>query len=287
MKMRIGYVGLGDMGGPMASHLAPAGFETTVFDLDVAKVQELVSGGAKAAASVREVGLRSDVLCLCVPTDAHVRAVLTGEDGALAALAPGTAIAIHSTVLPDTIEEMALAAGEKGCSLLDACVTGGAHAATEGTLTFLVGGDAADVEKVRPVLEASSRTIIHAGPIGNGARLKLAINALTYIQFAAAHEAFLLSRASGLDPGLLIEAGRANGQLSEMQERFLASHALPEEAALSAGFQDFVRIQMHNAEKDLGHALELARRSGVSMPTAALVSQQMARLYRVVDEGRR
>lgn len=287
MAIRVGYIGLGDMGKPMASHLVPAGFETTVFDLAEAPMQALVAGGAKAAANPREVAMRSELLCICVPADAHVRAVLTGQDGALEGTAPGTVIAIHSTVLPETIEEMAKAAAEKGCSLVDACVTGGAHGAEAGELTFLVGGDDASLEKLRPVLDASSKAIIHAGPLGSGAKLKLAVNVLTYIQWAAAFESYSLARESGLDPELFIEATRSNGQLTEMQERYLALHKMPSEAAESDAFQRNVRMQMHTAEKDLAHALELARKSGLSMPAAGFVSQQMARLYRVRDEGRR
>lgn len=287
MATRVGYIGLGDMGMPMASHLVPAGFETTVCDLDESKVEELVAGGAKAAANPREVGECSDVLCICVPTDAHVRAVLTGKNGALENAVPGAIVAIHSTVLPDTIEEMAAAAGAKGCSVIDACVTGGAHGAAAGELTFLVGGDDASIEKARPVLEASSKAIVRAGPLGSGAKLKLAVNTLTYIQWAAARESFLLAKAAGLDPDVFIEAVRSNGQLTDLQLRFLALHRMPDEAASSEDFQAFSRLQMHTAEKDLAHALELARKHGLALPTAGLVSQDMARIYRVKDDGRR
>ncbi len=287
MAIRVGYIGLGDMGKPMASHLAPAGFETTVCDLDEAKVQELVAGGAKEAATPKEVGARADVLCVCVPTDDHVRTVLAGENGALEGLAPGAVIAVHSTVLPATIEEMAAAAEAGGCTLIDACVTGGAHGAAAGELTFLVGGDDASMEKARPVLDASSKAIVHAGPLGSGAKLKLAVNTMTYIQWAAASESYKLAVASGLDPEVFLASVRSNGQLTDMQERFLVLHRAPPEAVDSEGFQSFNRLQMHTAEKDLAHALELARECDLALPVTGLVSQDMARIYRVKDEGRR
>ncbi len=287
MPLRVGYIGLGDMGKPMASHLAPAGFETTVFDLNEIPVKELVEGGAVAATSPREVGERADVVCLCVPADAHVREVLTGPDGVLAGAAEGTVIAIHSTVLPDTIFEMEDEAAEVGCTVLDACVTGGAAAAAAGELTFLVGGDEQALEKARPVLDASSKAIIHAGELGCGAKLKLAVNTMTYIQWAAARESYLLARESGLDPEVFLAAVRSNGQLTPMQERFLAMYKLPDAAIASDDFQSFSRLQMHTAEKDLDHALELARKCGLALPAAALVSQDMARIYRVEDAGRR
>jgi 3-hydroxyisobutyrate dehydrogenase len=287
MALRAGFIGLGNIGKPMASHLAPAGFDTTVFDIDEAPVRELVAGGARAAGSPREVGERADVIGICVPNDDHVRAVVTGDDGILAGAAPGTVIAIHSTILPRTVTALADAAAAKGVFLVDACVTGGDQRAAAGTLTYLVGGEADAIEAVRPFLEPSSEHIIVAGGLGDGAKLKLAINALTYIQWAAAYEAFTLAKASGLDPAVFEAAGLANGQLTELQVRFLTSHKLPDAAVASEGFQKYLTGHMRTAEKDLTWALELARESGVSLPVAGLVSQMMARIYRVDDPGRR
>ena len=284
--MRAGFVGLGNIGKPMASHLAPAGFETTVFDIDPAPVAELVACGARAAASPRELAAAADVIGICVPQDEHVRSVVCGSDGLLAGAAPGTLIAVHSTVQPRTVLELAALAAQRGVTLIDACVTGGDQRAAAASLTYLVGGDGEAFEKVRPFLEPSSERIVRAGALGDGARLKLAINVLTYIQWAAAYEAFSLARASGLDPAVFEEAGRANGQLTELQQRFLVSHKLPDEAAASDGFQSYVTGHMHTAEKDLAWALQLARESDLALPVTALVSQLMARIYRVRDPGR-
>ncbi len=287
MGLRAGFVGLGNLGRPIASRLAPAGFETTVFDIDPAPVRELVAGGARAAESPRELAARADVIGICVPRDEHVRSVLCGPDGLLEGAAPGSVVAIHSTVLPRTVEELAAAGAEKGVRVIDACVTGGDQRAAAGTLTYLVGGDAEAIEKARSFLEASAERIVRAGGLGDGARLKLAINVLTYIQWAAAYEAFSLARASGLDPAVFEEAGRANGQLTELQQRFLVSHKLPEEVAASDGFQKLVTGHLHTAEKDLAWALQLARESELSLPVTGLVSQLMARIYRVRDAGGR
>lgn len=288
--MRVGYIGLGNMGKPMASHLAPAGFETTVFDLDPKPVEELVAGGARAAASPAEVAQASDVLCLCVPADEHIRAVLVGEGkagGALDHLAAGAVIAIHSTVTPETIAFVAEAAAARGVRLIDAAVTGGAAGAAAGELTFLVGGDGESVERVRPVLDASSKLVIHAGELGCGAKLKLAVNTLGYIHFAAVREAFGLIEAAGIDPKFLTEATRSNGQLSDMELSFLQTLALPPDTRDGEAYQNAMKIQLFNAEKDLAHALALARKHDHAMPTAALVSQGMARIYCVEDPGRR
>ncbi len=287
MATRVGYIGLGDMGGAMASNLAPKGFDARVYDLDAKKVEELVTGGAKAASSCRDVGEHAEVLSVCVPGDPHVEAVLLGEDGALAGMARGSLIAIHSTVQPATIERMAAAARERGVDVLDVCVTGGRAPAEKGELTLLIGGEAPVLEKARPVLEAYGTTLLHAGPPGSGAKLKLAVNLLTYVNWAAAAESFRLAKASGLDTEVFLQAVISNGQLSEMQQRFIAGQKLPDEAAASDAYQGFVKIQMYNAEKDLAHALELGRTCGIALPAAGLVAQDMARIYRVIDERRR
>lgn len=287
MAIRVGFIGLGDMGKAMASNLAPKGFDALVFDLNPVPVKELVAGGARGASSCGEVGAHAEVLSICVPADAHVEAVLLGENGALARMAKGSLVAIHSTVLPVTIENVARAARERGIALIDVCVTGGREVAERGGLTLLVGGEAAELERARPVLGAYGTTLLHAGPLGAGAKLKLAVNLLTYVNWSAAAESLRLATASGLDPKIFLDAVRSNGQLSEMQQRFVSSQQLPPEAVESPAFQHFVTLQMHTAEKDLAHALELGRSCGIALPVAGLVAQDMARIYRVKDGGRR
>jgi 3-hydroxyisobutyrate dehydrogenase-like beta-hydroxyacid dehydrogenase len=287
MTVRAGFIGLGNIGKPLASHLAPKGFETTVYDIADEPVRELEKGGAKAAGSPREVAKNAEIIGICVPEDRHVRAVMTGEDGILAGASPGTVVAIHSTVLPATVLELARQAEPHGVSLLDACVTGGEQRALEGVVTYLVGGDAGVLSKARPFLDASSERVIHAGELGNGAKLKLCINVVTYIQWAAAYEGCKLAMATGLPTEVFEEAGRSNGQLTELQLRYLVGVKLPAEARASEAYQRVVRGHMHTAEKDLAWALQLARESGVSLPVSGLVSQTMARLYGVEDDQRR
>jgi 3-hydroxyisobutyrate dehydrogenase len=287
MATRVGYIGLGDMGKAMASNLAPKGFDARVFDLNPVPVKELVAAGAVGASNCREVGEHAEVLSVCVPADAHVEAVLLGDDGALAAMAEGSIVAVHSTVQPDTIEKVAAAARERGVHLIDACVTGGRELAEKGELTLLIGGENASVELARPVLEAYGKTLLHAGPLGSGAKLKLAVNLMTYVNWAAIAESYRLAKASGLDPEIFLQAVRSNGQLSKMQDRFVGGIQLPDEVVASDAYQSFVKLQMHTAEKDLAHALELGRKCGIALPAAGIVSQDMARIYRVKDDGRR
>jgi 3-hydroxyisobutyrate dehydrogenase len=287
MGIRAGFIGLGNQGKPIAAHLAPAGFGTTVYDVVAAPMEELAQGGAVTATSPREVAERSDVVGICVPEDDDVRAVLEGEEGVLAGASPGTVVAIHSTVLPDTVLELADQAETKQVSILDACVTGGAGRAAQKQLTYLVGGDAEALEKARPVLQNSSVKIIHAGPLGSGAKLKLCINLITYIQWAAAFESFHLAKAIGLPQEVLEEAGQANGQITPMMLAYLASHKIPEDVRKGEAVQSMMRGFMKVAEKDLAWVLKLARSADVSLPVGGLVSQMMARLYGVADEGRR
>ena len=287
MGIRAGFIGLGNQGKPIAAHLAPAGFETTVYDIAEAPVRELVAGGARAAATPREVGERSDVIGICVPADDHVRAVAYGESGLLAGVKPGAVIAIHSTILPSTAVELALAAKPLGVSVIDACVTGGAVRAQQKQITYMVGGDAEALEKARPVLECSSSKIIHAGELGSGAKLKLCINLVTYIQWAAAFESFQLARAIGLRQEVLEEAGQANGQITPLMIAYLNGLKLPEAARKSDGVQALMRSHMTIAEKDLAWVMSLAREAEVSLPVGGLVSQLMARLYGVEDPNRR
>ncbi|MAJ59661.1 MAG: hypothetical protein CBC48_06555, partial [bacterium TMED88] len=284
---RAGFIGLGNQGKPIAAHFAPSGFETTVYDISPEPVSELVAAGARAAHSPKEVGAHSDVVGVCVPEDEHVRQVVYGDQGLLAGLSAGDVIAIHSTVLPSTAIELAEAAHRQGVAVLDACVTGGAARAASRTLTYLVGGDAEALEKVRPLLECSAEKVIHAGPLGHGAKLKLCINLITYIQWAAAFESHALASAVGLPSEVLEEAGLSNGQITPLMQAYLASVKMPMEIKGSDAVQSLMRGHMHVAEKDLAWALTLAKESGVSLPVGGLVSQLMARLYGVEDAQKR
>jgi len=287
MTLRAGFIGLGNQGLPIASNLAPAGFETTVYDLAAEPVAEVVKTGAVAASCPREVAERSDVIGICVPADDHVRAVCYGDDGVLAGAKPGAVIAIHSTILPETAAEIARAAEPHGVAVLDACVTGGATRAAQKQLTILAGGDAEVIERARPVLECSAVKLVHAGALGDGARLKLCLNLITYVQWAAAYESYQLAEATGLPQEVLEEAGRSNGQLTELMLNYRNGLKVPDDAAKTEGFQALMRGHLSVAEKDLAWILELARRSGITLPVSGLVSQLMARYYRVEDPKKR
>jgi 3-hydroxyisobutyrate dehydrogenase-like beta-hydroxyacid dehydrogenase len=287
MALRAGFIGLGNIGKPMARRLVAAGFETTVHDLAAAPVHELVAAGAKAVATARAVGASSDYVGLCVRDDADLRAVALGPEGLFAGADAGTIVAVHSTVQPKTVAELAEASAARGIAVLDACITGGAVGAAQGTLTVMVGGDASHLAKIRPALESFAKLIVHAGPLGTGAKLKLCNNLMTYLAWTSAYEATLLARAAGLPQQVLEDVTRSNGNLTDPMLAFLGLHKAPEETRRSENFQAMVTRFVELAEKDLAATLELARECGVALPGAGLASQIMARVYGLDDTKRR
>jgi len=183
--------------------------------------------------------------------------------------------------------ELAEAAAAGGVAVLDACLTGGAVGAAQGTLTVMVGGDASHLDKIRPALESFAKLIVHAGPLGAGTKLKLCNNLMTYLAWTSAYEAMLLARASGLPQQVLEEVTRSNGNLTDPMLAFLALHKTPEETRHAEGFQAMLARFVDLAEKDLAATLALARECGVALPGAALASQIMARVYDLEDAKRR
>ncbi|HME71311.1 MAG TPA: NAD(P)-dependent oxidoreductase [Myxococcota bacterium] len=287
MTLRAGFIGLGNIGKPMARRLVAAGFETTVHDLAAAPVHELVVAGAKAVATPRAVGAASNYVGLCVRDDADLRAVTLGPDGVFAGAEAGTVVAVHSTVQPKTVLELAEAAAARGIAMVDACITGGAVGAAQGTLTVMVGGDASHLDKIRPTLESFAKLIVHAGPLGAGAKLKLCNNLMTYLAWTSAYEATLLARAAGLPQQVLEEVTRSNGNLTDPMLAFLGLHKAPEETRHSESFQAMLARFVELAEKDLAATLALARECGVALPGTGLASQIMARVYGLEDMKRR
>ncbi|MFW0788815.1 NAD(P)-dependent oxidoreductase [Gordonia sp. CPCC 205333] len=200
-NIRLGYVGLGNIGGPMAEKLVSGSHPVTVFDLDDAAVAKLVDAGASAAHSLADLGTNADVISICVLNDAQVRTVV---DGLLTAAPAGTVIAIHSTISPETAVELASTASASGVVVLDAPISGGAQGASEGRLAIMVGGPRAAYERVKPAFEPVSNMVVHAGDrVGAGTEMKLARNLLHFISFAATTEAARLAEAAGIDLGKL------------------------------------------------------------------------------------
>jgi len=288
MTLRAGYIGLGNIGKPMASCWISGGFETTVYDVVEAPVAELVEQGAKAAPSPRAVSEAADVIGICVRNDDDVRDVLLGDEGVFAGAASGTLVMIHSTIQPKTVVEMAEAGRERGVAVIDAAITGGDARAATGDLAIMAGGDPEVLEQARPILDVCAKAgVFQCGELGNGMKTKLCINVVTYLQWLAGYEGFALAKASGLPTETFIEVGLANGQITPLMDRYLTMHKMPDEARKSEAVQKLVRGHTLVAEKDLTWALQLARENGLALPGAGMVSQLMARIYGLEDEGRR
>jgi 3-hydroxyisobutyrate dehydrogenase-like beta-hydroxyacid dehydrogenase len=287
VALRVGFIGLGNIGKPMARRLVAAGLSTSVFDAVQAPVDELAKEGAKPVRSPRELAEGADVIGVCVRDDADVHAVFAGDDGLLAGAARGSVIALHSTILPSTVRAVGAAAAERGVGVLDAPITGGAAGAAAGKLTYMVGGDAAHLERCRPAFETSASKIVHTGALGSGAATKLCNNLMTYLAWLSAFESQHLARAAGLSQEKLEEVTRSNGNLTDPMLAFLALHKAPAATRTSEGFQAMLRNFVTLAEKDLAVTLAFARECGVALPGAGLASQMMARVYGLEDAARR
>ncbi len=286
MSLRVGFVGLGNIGMPMAEKLLEASLDTTVFDLRDSAVRQLEARGAHAARSAGDLAGRSDIIGICVRDDDDVRATTLSSDGVLAGAKPGTVIAIHSTILPATVHEVARAAAERGVGVVDAPITGGAAGARNGTLCFMVGGEERWVERCRPAFESSAAKIVHTGELGSGAVTKLCNNLMTYLGFLSAFEANLLATTSGLSLDAFDEVTRANGNMSDQKLAFLALHRADTDRS-NASFQETLRGLTTLAEKDLAITLAYAREQGIALPGTGLCQQLIARVYGLNDERRR
>ena len=278
--MSIGFIGLGNIGRPMACQLMKLGEELWVYDVAPAAVAELATRGARAGTGVRDLATRCRIIGVCVRDEPEVSGVLYGDDGLLAHARPDAIIAVHSTVNQAAILEWAARAHERGIHLLDAPITGGAAGAEAATLTYMVGGTSELVERCRPLFLTSGQKIIHAGPVGTGILLKLCNNLMTYAAFAAADEAARLARAGGLDCGLLAEVGRSNGVMTPQMQAFLANRSqLAAAGKLRQAFAPFAGL----ARKDLAAALTSARELRLGLPSTERVAEIIEQVFLYQD----
>jgi 3-hydroxyisobutyrate dehydrogenase-like beta-hydroxyacid dehydrogenase len=268
----VGFVGLGNIGRPMALRLASTELDLTVFDVAADPVAELVGAGAKAASGVTELAGQVDVLCVMVRDDNQVREVV---GAALGAAREGLTIAIHSTVAPDTPADLADSAGRYGVRIVDAPVSGGAVGAAEGTMAIMAGGAADAFAACRPVFDEMAALVVHAGAIGAGTRMKLARNLLHFVAFTAATEAQRLAEAAGLD---LVDLGNVvrhtdaiTGGPGAIMYRATTAAIAPDD--FWHGVFDHVRAL---GEKDLRFAIALADGLGVDVPLARQALDRLA-----------
>ncbi|HDS0919663.1 TPA: 3-hydroxyisobutyrate dehydrogenase [Pseudomonas putida] len=270
--MNIGFIGLGNMGAPMALNLLKAGHQLTVFDLSAAALATLVDAGATPAASPAAIAKGNpDMIVTMLPAAAHVKSVYLASEGLLEHVRPGVVLLDCSTIDPLTAREVAKAAASHGNPMLDAPVSGGTGGATAGTLTFMVGGTPSDFELARPVLEAMGKNIVHCGAVGNGQVAKIANNMLLGISMAGVSEAMALGVALGMDASVLagvINTSSGRCWSSEVYNPFPGVVATaPAARGYSGGFGSDLML------KDLGLATEAARQIGQPVLLGGLAQQ--------------
>lgn len=200
---QIAFIGLGHMGRPMALNLVKAGHRLVVHDLVTEAVEAVSAAGAQAASSAAEAVKNADTIITMLPASAHVEGLFLGAEGLLQHIAAGSLIIDCSTISPESSRRVAAAATQRGLRMLDAPVSGGTGGAQTGTLTFIVGGEAEDLEHARPLLEVMGKNIFHAGPAGAGQVAKICNNMLLGVLMAGTAEALALGVANGLDPDRL------------------------------------------------------------------------------------
>ena len=263
---KAGFIGLGQIGGPMAGRLTGWEGGLVVFDVRPESAEALVEHGATLAADVGALGAVCDVISVMVRDDEQVRTVV-GE--LLATARPGTVIAVHSTIRAETAEELAVTTAEHGIDLLDVPVSGGFMGAHEGTLAAMVGGERAAYERAKPVFAHWATLVVHMGPVGAGTRTKLARNLMHFIAYTGAGEAQRLAEAAGLDLRKLASVVRhsdtVTGGAGAIMVRDTTAPLQPDDGL----FEIFCHTR-ELGEKDLTLALELAAGFGLDLPLAQL-----------------
>jgi 2-hydroxy-3-oxopropionate reductase len=265
--MKLGFIGLGVMGTPMAAHLVAAGHDVSGFDVHTAARENLRAAGGRAAADVADAVAGADVVITMLPDHPQVEAVVLGDGGVLATAAPGTLLIDMSTIRPETSIAVAEAARDKEIRVLDAPVSGGQAGAEQASLSIMVGGEAAGFAAAKPVLDAVGKTVVHVGPHGAGQVVKAANQLVVGGIYGLVAEAIVLLEASGVDAsrGLdVLAGGLAGSRILDLKRTSMVDRRF------TPGF----RIDLHH--KDMGIALAAARQAGVALPLTGLTAQLVA-----------
>lgn len=264
----ITFIGLGNMGGPMASNLVKAGHEVTVFDLSKDAVAALVSEGAKTADTAHQAAEGAECVITMLPAGQHVEAVYLGDDGLLAKLAAGTLVIDSSTIAPETARGVAEVARAKDIPFLDAPVSGGVGGAKAGTLTFICGGSEEAFNQAKPILDAMGKNIFHAGDHGSGQVAKICNNMLLAILMAGTSEALALGVKNGLDPAVLSEIMKQSSGGNWALNVYNPWPGVMEGVPASRNYEGGFLVNLMT--KDLGLAFDNAVKNQASIPMGSL-----------------
>ena len=273
MKLKVGYIGLGIMGKPMAGHILSAGYKLVVHNRSRESVQELVSRGAIEAHTPAEVAEQVDVIFTNLPDSPDVEKVALGEKGIIEGTHEGLIYVDNSTIKPASARMVGKQLGEKGIAMLDAPVSGGDVGAINGTLTIMVGGAADALDQVMPILKTVGKTITHVGELGDGQIAKAANQIMVAAQMVAMGELLILAKKSGADPEKVVAAIRGGAAgcwtLENKPQRLFAGNREP-------GFKAYMQA------KDLGIVIDTAREYGVALPSTAVNTQLF---YAMIEMG--
>lgn len=275
---RIGFIGLGAMGEPMAARLTAAGFALSVNDADAARTSRVAAAaGATAAASPAELAANSDILVTMLPSSAIVSAVLEGPSGAFAGLAKGSLIVDMSSGVPEMTRTLSEAAAAKGIAMIDAPVSGGVSRAKTGDLAIMAGGDAAAIDRAEPVLKAMGSSIIRTGPIGSAHAMKALNNLVSAGGFLIGIEALLIGQRFGLDPALMVDVLNVSTGMNNSTQKKFKQFVLSRK--FDAGFGLDLMV------KDLGIALGVANATATPAPFSGLCRDVWAGAQKYLGPG--
>jgi len=269
MNKKIGFIGLGIMGLPMAKNLLKAGYSVKGYDIVPERVQALVAAGALAGNSAKDAAEFGQVVITMLPNSPHVKEAVLGRNGVLEGAKPGTILIDMSSIAPLVSQEIAARAREKGVIMLDAPVSGGEPKAIEGTLAIMVGGPKETFDQVQDILSAMGSSVVHVGDIGSGNIVKLANQIIVALNIAAMSEAMVLATKAGVKPEKVFEAIRGG-----LAGSAVLNAKVP--LVLQRNFKPGFRIELHI--KDLQNALDTAHELGVPVPLSSLVMEIMQAL---------
>ncbi len=269
MSERIGFVGLGIMGGPMARNLMKAGYDLVVHNRSRGKAEELASEGAEVAGSPREVAESCGIVFTMLSDPPVVREVVAGEDGLLEGAGEGSLLVDMSTSSPVLARELASSAREQGVGMLDAPVSGGDVGAVDGTLSIMAGGSEKDFGRAKPLFEVMGKTVTHVGESGAGQTVKACNQIVVALVIEAVSEALVLGSKAGVAPTKVLDilsGGLAANSIMQVKREKFLSH----------DFEPGGKVEFHH--KDLGIALEAGKEFGVPLPVTAIVDQMFVAL---------
>ena len=261
---KVGFIGLGIMGKPMAKNLLKAGYELVVFDINQDAVNEVVAAGAKSAPTSKDVAAQSEVVITMLPNSPHVKAAVLGENGVLEGAKPGLVLIDMSSIAPLASQEIAAAVAKKGVEMLDAPVSGGEPKAIDGSLSIMVGGKKELFDRSTELLSKMGKSVVLCGDVGAGNTTKLANQIIVALNIAAVSEALVLATKAGVDPELVFNAIRGG----------LAGSTVMEAKApmiMAGNFKPGFKIDLHI--KDLANAIETGHDVGVPLPLTASVME--------------